>query len=166
MHDAFDILDVEQLLTGFISSLGLFFTQNGQEIQPSVYAGVQNLETHQNEGEESSLVKLPCIVCLCQNADALGPEFIGNWEPDVELTVYTDSSDATSAEHKENVRTLWREVLTDTLAQDLTTFSNGSFYSSRAVFTGQRWTTDGNCWASTLAFTLRQACKNEIHNED
>lgn len=186
-QDLFDVHDVEQLVTKWLQSFNFDFVQPEQDNpggRQRVYAGVENLEVSgvnpdgdptlveadrtddadPQEGEESSIVRVPCIVVWCQEAPALLGEFRGNWEPQVEIQISSDSADTTSARHRARVKQVRSKLLVDDLADQLgrfsvglTGFENGVFHSSAAIFTAQGWVIDGNCWTSYLRFTLRQA---------
>lgn len=188
--DLFDILDVEQLLVRYLQSFNFDFVQPPADNpggRQRVFAGAENLDVQgpnpegvpiddsvPQEGEESSIIRTPCIIASCQVAETPSPtrELAGLWEPKVRVEVISDAADSTSGDrtlstdHRMRVKQVWRRLLINSLARDLGEFSktcgvlppDAKFHAACAIGFEQGWGIEGHCWTSTLSWTFRQAC--------
>jgi hypothetical protein len=126
-----------------------------------IYRGIENLETQEMEGQDSSLRRLPCIVIACQRAAPVDPYYAGNWDPAVTVEVLSQRDDTTNAAHKLRVREVFNEFLTDTIAEDLSAIMD-DWYVAFVVPGEQSYSIRGRVWVSELALTLRNVCARDV----
>ena len=147
---------VEEALYRYVLSKEPSFCPDEQ-----VYRGVENRETEANEGQNSSLRKLPSIVCVCYTAPPMPINFRGNFEPICSVQVISNRDDTTRADHRARVEEVFGWFLTETIAADLTAAIE-NFYVAGVV--PQQITTElrMRSWVSELPMLLRQVCARRI----
>jgi|GEM_PF-4096910 len=122
-----------------------------------VYCGLENRDTQEMEGEESSIIRLPCVICICQGADPVLPNFHGNWNATLRLEIYGSCDDLTGKDFAAMVRQITRQFLTTSIANDLSAATQ-TFYVPKVAPGNRGWTVDGRRWVAHQEYSLISAC--------
>jgi hypothetical protein len=141
----------------WIRSRKISWLQPEQEGGPDrVYCGLENRESESEEGEDSSIIKLPCVICICYSAEPVLPNFHGNWNATLRLEIESNADDTTGHEHASRVREITRHFLTTTIAKDLSD-AIAEFYVAKVAPGTRGWSIQGRSWVSFQEYTLISA---------
>jgi len=158
--------DLEELLTGWLKTKEVDFVQDRDATRQRIYKGLENEEKANvtkvegddpnapEEGEESRIIRVPCITVICDSADPIGPEFCGNYEIEAQFEVTSSAYDTTNNEHKARVQKVWELIMQDDLLEQLQAFSS-DFSTSKIVFGKRGYRFDGDCWTSYMVLLFR-----------
>lgn len=119
-----------------------------------IYAGIENITAAVNENVPETRI-LPCIECVCQEAEAVDEHFL-NWMATAEVRIRTNADDTTEANHHAIAATVLNTITTDTLAADLTS-ALADFTAFLVNFTTQRWDLVDRSWQSIIMFQIHCA---------
>lgn len=120
-------------------------------------AGIQATDIY--AGVSGDGITLPCVICLCQNAEAEAPES-GNWKARLSISVRTNADDTDPGAHHDLVNAVFSEVLTTTIADDLTA-ALADFTAFKVVPVSQSWSIDDRSWIAEMEFDV-YCCGSDI----
>jgi hypothetical protein len=124
-----------------------------------IYSGIENA-TVPTEPETAPVTrKLPCVECVCQEANAEDEHFL-NWLADARVQVRTNADDTTESDHHDIAATVFNTITTDTLAADLSS-SLADFTAFLVNFKAQRWELVDRSWQSIIEFQVH-CCGSDI----
>lgn len=130
--------------------------QNLGDIPPDqIYKGIEHPESEDTNPQKR---KLPCVECVCQNADPDDEHFL-NWAADAEVRIRTNADDTTEDEHHAIAATVFNKLTTDTLKADLTS-ALADFTVFLVNFGPQGWDLAERSWQSYLRFQVHCAGSN------
>lgn len=122
-----------------------------------IYKGIENAEAADDEQPPDSPTtrKLPCIECICQEANAEDEHFL-NWLCDARVQIRTNADDTTETSHHVISAEVLNVLTTDTLAADLTAALD-DFTVFLVNFKAQRWELIERSWQSVIEFQVHCA---------
>ncbi len=116
-----------------------------------VYAGIQNV----NATGKPVTRMLPCVECVCQNADTVDEHFL-NWLADAEVRIRTNANDTAEADHHAISAVVFNKLTTDSLAADLSAALD-DFTCFLVNFKNQKWEVVEQSYQSVLSFQIHCA---------
>lgn len=125
-----------------------------------IYCGLQGKETEAESGA-SRYMKKPCIVCACEQAIPVLPNYHGNWDSPLRIGVYSNADDTTGEIHALRVHEISNYFYTTTIAHDLST-AIPEFYVAKCTPGPRQRTIEGDCWVTWIEMSLYSACGDHI----
>ena len=126
--------------------------------ETQVYRGIENRESEDMEGQESSLKVRPCVILVCQTAAAVAPNWRGLWDATLEVHVENRRSDTTGDTHRGRAQEVFDIFLTTEAPADLSG-AIPDFIVRAVVPNDQSHTQAGRGWLSSITFTLHQVAE-------
>lgn len=126
-----------------------------------IYCGIENREAWTDEGEESSIIRLPCIICYSPDFTPVLPNFHGNWNGDLTVEVRSNCDDTTGKEHAQRVRGIYEFLYTTTIAKDLSGAIE-EFYVAKVAPGPRGYSVVDDSWRTKMVFSLFSAAAIHI----
>jgi hypothetical protein len=124
--------------------------------ETQVYRGIENRESEDMEGQESSLKVRPCVTFYCETASPVNPNWAAMWDATLRIEVESRRSDTTGDAHDERAAEVFSWFCVQNLGKALTDAIDGFF--CRAVTRnpeGQGMRAEGRGWVSFLVLDIR-----------
>jgi len=117
-----------------------------------IYKGIEHVAQENEDLEQTSRV-LPCIECLCTEADADTMEGI-LWRATALVTVVTNADDTTEDQHHAFAEAVFNTITTDSISTDLSA-ALPDFYCYACLPQRQEWGIQGRAWGATMTFQVQ-----------
>lgn len=154
MSTSFDIcLATEEAVTYYLKDQVFDWCPSDQ-----IYAGIENRDTEENEGEESSLRKVPCIVVKCETAQA-HQNLNANWTPHVDVWVVSNRFRTDKATHRARAQQVFSVLCQNGIENALT---DETFGVARIRPTDTGHLAEGSAWVSFMEFDFQNATAADI----
>jgi hypothetical protein len=144
----------EESVTGYLKA------QNFDWCGDRIYAGIENEDTEENEGQESSLRQLPCIVVKCETARAY-PDLGGNWTPHVDVWMVSNRNQTTKAEHRRRAQQVFSALCQNQIEHAL---AGEQFFVVRVQPTETGHIAEGSAWVSYMEFDFHGAAAADLRD--
>lgn len=127
--------------------------------ETQIYKGIENLTVPTTPELAPVTRLLPCIECVCQEANAEDEHYL-NWIADARVQVRTNADDTLEDDHHAMAAEVFNALTTDTLAADLSAALT-DFRAFLVNFKSQRWELVDRSWQSIIEFQVH-CCGSDV----